>query len=77
MNRHETGGGQCCGSASVVWAVSWVAMSDSRLYRWRPPVVTRDSQAVYAKFLKETDVFAHERIKCVDLGVLYKLTEVN
>ena len=39
-------------------------MSDSRLYRCRPPVVTRDSQAVYAKFLKVTDVFMHE-IKCV------------
>ena len=33
------------------------AMSDSRLYRCRPPVVTRDSQAVNAKFLKVRYVF--------------------
>ena len=39
--------------------------------------MTRVSQAVYAKFLKGTDVFKHEHIKCVDLGVLYNLTEVN
>ena len=64
VNRHGTGSRQCCSDASIVWAVSWVAMSDSRLYRCRPPVVTRDSQAVYAKFLKVTDVFMHE-IKCV------------
>ena len=60
VNRHETGSRQCCSGASVIWAVSWVAMSDSRLYRWRPPVVTRDSLAGYAKFLKETDIFKHE-----------------
>ena len=77
VNRHETSSRQCCSRASVVWAVSWVAMSDSRLYRWRPPVVTRGSQGVYVKFWKGTDVFAHEHIKCVDLGVLYNLTEVN
>ena len=78
VNIHETGGrhSQCCRRASVVWAVSWVAMRDSRLYRWRPPVVTRGSQAVYAKFLKGADVFEHEPIKCVDLGVLHNLTEV-
>ena len=67
VNRHETGSRRCCSDASVFWAVSWVAMSDSRLYRCRPPVVTRDSQAVYAKFLKETDM--HD-IKCVDIGVI-------
>ena len=69
VNRHETGSRQCCSDASVVLAVSWVAMSDSGLYPWRPPVVTRGSQAVYAKFLKGTDVIRHE-IKCVDLGVI-------
>ena len=41
VNMHETGGRQCCRRASVVWAVSWVAMSDSRLYRWWPPEVAR------------------------------------
>ena len=41
VNRHERGSRQCCRRASVVQAVSWVAISDSRLYRWRPPVVTR------------------------------------
>ena len=33
------------------------------------PAFTGGSQAVYAKFLKGTDVFKHE-IKCVDLGVI-------
>ena len=46
VNRHETGGRQCCRRASVVWAVSWVAMSDSRLYRWWPPEVTRGGQSM-------------------------------
>ena len=58
------------------WAVNRHETGGS-LYRWRPPVVTRGSQAVYAKFLKRTYVFKHEHIKCVDLGVLYNLTEVN
>ena len=57
VNRHEIGSRLRCGDASVVWAVSWVAMSDSRLYRCRPPVVTRDSKLVYVKFLNKTDVF--------------------
>ena len=39
---HETVCRQWFGRAWVVWAVSWVARSDSRLYRWRPPEVTRD-----------------------------------
>ena len=37
--------------------VSWVAMSDHRLYQWRPPEVTRGSRGVLSTFLKETDVF--------------------
>ena len=64
VNRHETGK-----SSSDASVVSWVAMSDPRLYRWWPPGVTRGSQAVYAKFLKGTDVSRH-KIKCVDLGVI-------
>ena len=38
--------------------------------------MTRGGQAVYAKFLKGTDVLEHEPIKCVDHGVLHNLTEV-
>ena len=38
--------------------------------------MTRGSQAVYAKFLKGTDVFEHDPIKCVDIGVLHILTKV-
>ena len=37
---------QWFGRAWVLWAVSWVSMSDSRLYRWRPPEVTQGSQSV-------------------------------
>ena len=36
--------------------VSWVAMSDSRLYQWRLPEVTR-GRTVLSTFLKEMDVF--------------------
>ena len=43
---HETVCRQWFGRAWVVWAVSWVAMSDSRLYRWQPPEVKRDSQSM-------------------------------
>ena len=39
--------------------------------------MTRGIQAVYDKLLKGTDVFKHQHIKFVDLGVLYNLTEVN
>ena len=43
---HKTVCRQWFGRAWVVWAVSWVAMSDYHLYRWRPPEVTRDSQSM-------------------------------
>ena len=43
---HETVCRQWFGRASVVWAVSWVGTSDSRLYRWRPPKLTRGSQSM-------------------------------
>ena len=43
---HKTVYGQWFGRAWVVRAVSWVAMSDYRLCRWRPPEVTRDSHSM-------------------------------
>ena len=54
VNIHETCGRQCCRRARVVWAVSWVAMSDSRLYRWRPPEVTRGSQSMLRSWMGQT-----------------------
>ena len=46
--------GQWFGRAWVVWAVSWVAMSNSRLYRWRPPEVTRGRQSMLRSWRRRT-----------------------
>ena len=51
---HETVCRQWFGVAN---AVSCVAISDYRIYWWRPPVVTRDSRGVGCAFLKKTDGF--------------------
>ena len=62
---HGTGSRQCWRRARVVWAISWVAMSDSRPYRWRPPVVTRGSQSILRSWREWT--YMHEPINSVDL----------
>ena len=51
---HETVCRQWFVRAWVVWAVSWVDISDSRLYRWRPPEVTRESQSMLRSWRRRT-----------------------
>ena len=60
---HGTGSGLCCGR--VVWTVSWVAMSDSRPYRWGPPELTREGQSMLRSWREWT--YMHGQINSGDL----------
>ena len=76
IDIHGTASRQCCRRAPVVWTVSWIAMSDSRPYRWRPPEVTREGQSMLRYIIEGSGRILHEPINGVDINVLYNPTEV-